>query len=40
MRVGRTAPIDCAPADDLIGFAAQFPWPVEERKVPGAAARC
>ena len=31
---GRAAPIDCAPARDLIGFAAEFPWRVEEREVP------
>jgi nucleoside-diphosphate-sugar epimerase len=31
---GRTVPIDLAPARDLLGFAAEFPWPVDEREAP------
>jgi nucleoside-diphosphate-sugar epimerase len=31
---GRTVPIDLAPARDLLGFTARYPWPVEERELP------
>jgi nucleoside-diphosphate-sugar epimerase len=31
---GRTVPIDLAPAKALLGFTAEYPWPVTERRPP------